>query len=96
MRAVAAEADVDQGLIAHYFGSEHELFIAAVEFPLDPARILPEVLAGDRASVGERLARGPAHAARGPGARGRLTGLVRNASSEPQAAGMLCEFLMGR
>jgi AcrR family transcriptional regulator len=54
MRAIAAEAGVDQALIAHYFGSKHELFIAAVEFPVDPAKILPELLAGDRSSIGER------------------------------------------
>ncbi len=94
MRAVAAEAGVDQALIAHYFGSKHELFIAATEFPLDPARVLPEVLAGDRASIGQRLARVQLTQLEDPDARRRLTGLVRAASSEPQAARMLREFLM--
>lgn len=94
MRAVAAEAGVDQALIAHYFGSKHKLFIAAVEFPLDPAKILPEVLVGDRSTIGERLARVQLALLEDPGARRRLTGLVRAASSEPQAARMLREFLM--
>ncbi len=94
MRAVAAEAGVDQALIAHYFGSKHELFIAAVEFPLDPAKILPEVLAGDRTSIGERLARVQLTLLEDPDARRRLTGLVRAAASEPEAARMLREFLM--
>ncbi len=92
-RATAAEAGVDQALIAHYFGSKHELFIAAVEFPLDPAKILPEVLDGDRASIGERLARAQLTQLEDPGARRRLTGLVRAASSEPQAARMPRDFL---
>lgn len=94
MRAVATEAGVDQALIAHYFGSKHQLFIAAVEFPLDPEKILPEVLAGDRASIGERLARVVLTLLEDPLARRRLTGLVRASSSEPKAAHMLREFLM--
>lgn len=94
LRAVAAEAGVDQALIAHYFGSKHELFVAAVEFPLDPARMLAEVLAGDRRSIGKRLARVQLTLLEDPGTRRRLTGLVRAASSEPDAARMLRELLM--
>jgi AcrR family transcriptional regulator len=93
MRAVAAEAGVDQALIAHYFGSKHQLFIAAVEFPLDPAKVLPEMLAGDRATIGMRLARAQLTQLEDPDARKRLTGLVRAASTEPQAARMMREFL---
>ncbi len=94
LRSIASEAGVDQALIAHYFGSKHELFIAAVEFPLDPAAILPELLAGDPATIGERLARLQLMQLEDPDARRRLTGLVRAASSEPEAARMLREFLM--
>jgi AcrR family transcriptional regulator len=94
MRSIAAAAGVDQALIAHYFGSKHELFIAAVEFPLDPAKVLPEVLAGDRSTIGERLARLVLTMLEDPEARRRLTGLIRAASSEPDAARMLRELLM--
>jgi AcrR family transcriptional regulator len=94
MRAIAAEAGVDQALIAHYFGSKHRLFVAAVEFPLDPDKLLPEVLAGDRDTIGERLAQVQLSLLEDPDARRRLTGLVRAASSEPDAARMLREFLM--
>jgi len=94
LRAVATEAGVDQALIAHYFGSKHQLFIAAVEFPPDHEKILPEVLTGDRASIGERLARVVLTLLEDPLARRRLTGLVRASSSEPEAAHMLREFLM--
>jgi len=93
MRAVAAEAGVDQALIAHYFGSKHQLFIAAVEFPLDPAKVLPEVLAGDRATIGHRLALAQLTQLEDPDARKRLTGLIRAAATEPQAARMMREFL---
>jgi tetracycline repressor-like protein len=52
------------------------------------------VLAGDRATIGERLARAQLTLLEDPGARTRLTGLIRAASSEPEAARMLREFLM--
>lgn len=94
LRAIAADAGVDQALIAHYFGSKHRLFVAALEFPLDPARILPEVLAEDRASIGGRLARVVLALLEDPDARRGLTGLIRAASSEPDAARMLRELLM--
>ncbi len=93
MRAVAAEAGVDQALIAHYFGSKHQLFVAATEFPLDPAKILPQVLDGDRGTIGQRLVRTQLMLLEDPDARRRLTGLVRAASSEPEAARMMREFL---
>lgn len=94
MRAVAAEAGVDQALIAHYFGSKHELFVAATEFPLDPTKILAEVLEGDRNTIGERLLRVQLAMLDDDEARTRMRGLVRAASSEPDAARRLREFLM--
>ncbi len=94
LRAIAAEAGVDQALIAHYFGSKHQLFVAAVEFPLDAARFLPEVLAADRASIGERVAQVVLALVEDPDTRRRITGLIRAASSEPDAARMLRELLM--
>lgn len=94
LRAVAAEAGVDQALIAHYFGSKHTLFVAAVEFPLDPDQMLPQLLDGDPATIGERLARAQVALLEVPDVRRRLAGLVRAASSEPDAARMLREFLM--
>jgi AcrR family transcriptional regulator len=94
LRAVAAAAGVDQALIAHYFGSKHELFVAAVQFPLDPVQLLPQLLAGDPGTIGERLARAEVALLEDSDVRKRMTGLVRAASSEPDAARILREFLM--
>lgn len=52
------------------------------------------MLAGDRGTIGGRLARVQLTLLEDPGARRRLTGLVRAASSEPDAARLLREFLM--
>ncbi|MGV9214761.1 TetR/AcrR family transcriptional regulator [Micromonospora sp. RB23] len=57
IRAIAATAGVDPALVHHYFGTKDQLFRAAMNFPVDPAELLPAVLAGDQDGVGERLVR---------------------------------------
>ncbi|MET7707844.1 TetR family transcriptional regulator [Micromonospora sp. NPDC005413] len=57
IRAIAAIAGVDPALVHHYFGSKDQLFLAAMNFPVDPGEMLPKVLAGDRDGLGERLVR---------------------------------------
>lgn len=54
IRAVAGEAGVDPALVHHYFGTKDDLFMAALELPVDPRRLLEPVLdAGvDHAAVG--------------------------------------------
>ncbi|NIR34980.1 MAG: helix-turn-helix transcriptional regulator, partial [Actinobacteria bacterium] len=36
IRRIAASADVDPGLVLHYFGTKQGLFAAAHELPFDP------------------------------------------------------------
>ena len=36
VRAIAAEAGVDPALVHHYFGTKDDLFLAALELPVDP------------------------------------------------------------
>lgn len=57
IRAVAAEASVDPALVHHYFGSKDDLFLAALEIPLDPRAVVPTVFAEGVSGAGERLAR---------------------------------------
>src|SRR5256885_14286274 len=57
IRAIATSAGVDPALVHHYFGTKDELFLATVNAPIDPATILPAVLAGDRDELPERLVR---------------------------------------
>jgi AcrR family transcriptional regulator len=40
IRAVAADAGVDPALVHHYFGTKHKLFLAAIEFPIDPLEVV--------------------------------------------------------
>ena len=93
LRAIAAEAGVDQKLIAYFFGSKQQLFVAAVGLPLNPAEVLPTMLAGDPDSLGERLAALLTDVLEQPELHQRFTGVVRAAASEPEVARMLREFL---
>ncbi len=95
LRAIAAEAGVDQKLIAHFFGSKQQLFVAAAGLPLNPAEVLPTILAGDRATLGDRLAGFLVSFLEQPELHQRVTGVVRAAASEPAVALMLREFLVG-
>jgi len=55
IRGVAARAGVDPALVMHFFGSKALLFAQSLELPFDPAE-LEEVLAGDRETLGRRIA----------------------------------------
>lgn len=89
MRSVAAEAGVDQKLVGYFFGSKQRLFVAATTLPFDPGEVVPDVLGGDPAALGERLARFVVGILEDPGAGGRIIGLIRAAAAEPEAARMV-------
>ena len=93
LRAIAADAGVDQKLIAHYFGSKQQLFVAAIGLPFNPAHALSAVLAGDRTDTGARLAALLVDLLEQPELYQRMTGVIRAAASEPDIARMMREFL---
>jgi AcrR family transcriptional regulator len=78
IRAVAADAEVDPALVHHYFGSKDDLFLAALEIPVDPRALLPTVFEGGVAGAGERLLRIFLSVWEDPGARLPLIALVRS------------------
>ena len=57
IRAVAADAGVDPALVHHYFGSKDDLFLAALELPVDPRVLLAPVVAAGPEDAGARLLR---------------------------------------
>lgn len=93
LRAIAAEAGVDQKLIAHYFGSKQQLFVAAIGFPFDPAELLPAVLNHPREELRARLVGLLTLMLDEPAVRERMTGIVRGAASSEEMARMIREFL---
>jgi AcrR family transcriptional regulator len=46
---------VDPALVHHYFGTKEQLFLAVVQPPVNPADLVPRIVAGDPAKLGERL-----------------------------------------
>jgi AcrR family transcriptional regulator len=96
LRAIAAEARVDPALITHYFGSKQRLFVEVTQLPLDPELVVAEVIEGPREDVGRRLAHLILGVLESPDGRARVTGLVRSAASEPEAAAMLRQLIETR
>ena len=57
VRAVAAAAEVDPALVHHYFGRKDDLFMAALQIPVDPRELLAPVIAQGPDGAGERFLR---------------------------------------
>jgi AcrR family transcriptional regulator len=93
IRQIAREASVDPALVHHYFGTKQGVFTEAMHFPFDPSVLVPEVLAGDRSQIGERLARLFLTIWEDEQARGPIVALIRSAVTNEQAATMLREFV---
>jgi AcrR family transcriptional regulator len=96
LRAIAQEAGVDTRLVAHYFGSKQELFATVLELPFDPATVIDVVIADDLAGVGRRLAEFLFSVLDSPEGGRTVTGMLRAAASEDQAALMIRDVLVER
>jgi AcrR family transcriptional regulator len=55
IRAVAAAAGVDAALVHHYFGAKDDLFVAALELPVDPRVVLGPAIAAGPDGAAERM-----------------------------------------
>lgn len=94
MRAIARAAGVDPALLHHYFGSKDRLFMAALEFPIDPGLLMEQVLTGDRSAVGERVARFVFRLWEEPTVRDRLLALLRTAATTEEVARLMRGFMV--
>ena len=94
LRAIAREADVDPSLITHFFGSKAGLFVAAFELPLDPAEVVARTLAGPAARAGRCVIEIFLECWREEAGRNQILMLLDQATSDPQAASLLHEFLI--
>jgi len=91
LRAIAAEAGVDQALILHFFRSKIGLFLEVVELPIDPDVVIPAILEGPREGIGERVATFVVSVLDTAEARSTVSAMVRAATSEPEAARVVRE-----
>src|SRR5919107_1226194 len=79
IRAVASSAGVDAALVHHYFGTKDDLFLAAMELPVDPRQVIAPALAGGADGAGERLLRAFLSMWEDPEVSPALVGIVRSA-----------------
>jgi AcrR family transcriptional regulator len=94
VRDVAARAGVDAALVHHYFGTKQRLFVAAMQFPVDFATLVPRLLDGPRSGLGERFLRFGLELWDQPEVRPLLLGIFRSATTDPVAAAMLRGLLV--
>jgi AcrR family transcriptional regulator len=98
LRSIAAAAGVDQKLIAHYFGSKQQLFLAAIGLPISPGDVLLRVLGDgerDLAVVTARLVDALTAILEQPELVQSIAALIRAGASEPDVAQLLRAFFPG-
>jgi AcrR family transcriptional regulator len=82
IRAVAGAAGVDPALVHHYFGTKDDLFLAALEMPVDPREVLAPVVAQGPDGAAERLLRTFLSVWDDPDTQVRLLAVVRSVLDE--------------
>jgi AcrR family transcriptional regulator len=96
MRRIASEAGVDPSLIHHYFGSKDDLFMTAIELPMDPAPEVQSVLKGqDIEGAGKRLMHAFVTIWDGPHQE-KLLAVVRTSLSKPSMSFVLRQLFEHR
>ena len=93
IRGVGRAAAVDPALVHHFFGTKQDLFVAAMELPVDPAKMVPAMLADGIDGLGERLVRTFLLIWDGTPGQNPMLALLRSATTNEQAVAMLREFL---
>lgn len=92
VRHIAERAGVDAAMVNHWFGGKEALFTASLDIPFDPAVVMPQVLAGDREQLGERLVHRFLTTWDATGG-APLASVIRSVASHEAAARMLREFV---
>jgi len=99
MRGIADEAGVDPRLITHFFGSKQALFVAVVELPFEPEPTFEALLADrgedtvDTVDIGARLAEFVLGMLDREETRATITGIMRAAASEDEAAAQIRDLI---
>ena len=93
LRAIAADAGVDPGMVRHFFGNKAGLFQATIEFPVNLDDTVPLLLAGGLDGIGERLIRMLLSVWDTAPDRNPLITLVRSAVSHEESARVMREFI---
>jgi AcrR family transcriptional regulator len=93
LRMIAKQAEVDPALVARAFGSKHGLFLVAVEWPWDPAVVVPTVATGPRSRAGYRIAKLLIDTWEDPDQRAPILGLLTSTGVSQAARTLLGDFI---
>jgi AcrR family transcriptional regulator len=93
IREVAGRAAVDPALVHHYFGTKQQLFVAAMEFPIDIATAFAAIAVGPRERIGDRIVVTFVGLWDRPEVRPTLLGIARSATTDSVAAAMFRRVL---
>jgi AcrR family transcriptional regulator len=94
VRAIAADAGVDPGMVHYFFGSKQKLFAAAMRLPGDLRAGMDALLAGGIEDLGPRLVRRFLEIWDGAQDFEPLLVLVRSASTSEESTRLLREFIL--
>lgn len=92
MRAIATAAQVDPALVHYWFGSKDGLFLAVVDAPIDPARLVPQIVEGGAGELPERLLRAFLSIWDDPVTGGSAIAMLRGSYQHADAARLLRDF----
>jgi AcrR family transcriptional regulator len=90
LRSIAAAADVDVALPPYYFGNKADLFVAALDLPVNPATAVRGILEEGVPGAGERLLRALLAVWDDPATGAPLVAMLRSLSTQ---AKMLRQFI---
>lgn len=93
LRAIARAAGVDPALVHHFFGNKEGVFIEAMRFPVDPAVLLPRIMAFPRERLGEMMVRTFLDVWGDDDRRAPMLAMLRSAMTNERAAALLREFV---
>jgi AcrR family transcriptional regulator len=93
IRGIAAEAGVNPALVHHFFGTKQQVFAAALDFPIEPARAVQSIVNGPREEVGQRIVRQFLAVWNDPTARASFLALLRSVTTNEQVAAMVRQFI---
>ncbi|MFC5753520.1 TetR family transcriptional regulator [Actinomadura rugatobispora] len=93
LRAIARAADVDPALVHHFFGNKEGVFVQAMQFPVDPEKLVPRILGAPRDRLGETMVRTFLEIWGDEERRAPILAMLRSAMTNEQAAVMMRQFV---
>lgn len=93
IRGIAAEAGVNPALVHHFFGTKQQVFVAALDFPLEPAEVIQRIATGPREEIGRRIVRLFLAMWDDPASHASLLALLRSVTTNEQRAAMFKQFI---